>query len=141
MISIKGIVVLCIAALALMSGCAVGHEQVLSTNESQIKIRSIQSRVFDTSDKIGVLRAIIATLQDLRFVIDKADDDLGTVTATKYHERELRVTVTAKERGKSQMLVRANAQYHKQPVEEPVHYQEFFNALSKSLFLQAHQVD
>lgn len=132
---------LIISMICFMGGCAVGHDQVLASSESQLKLRSIQSRSFDTTDKLAVLRAVIATLQDLRFVIDKADDDLGTVSATKFVGRRLRITVTVKPRGETQMLVRANAQYHMSPVEEPEPYQEFFEALSKSLFLQAHEVD
>jgi hypothetical protein len=39
------------------------------------------------------------------------------------------------------MLVRANAQYNVTPVEDPKPYQDFFNSLGKSLFLQAQNVD
>jgi hypothetical protein len=129
------------AAFIFMSGCAVGNEQVLASNESQVKLRSIQSRVFDTSDKLKTLRAVIATLQDLGFVVDKADDVLGSVSATKLRGYQLRMTVTVKPRGHTQVLVRANATYNVYPVEEPKPYQTFFDALSNSLFLQAHNVD
>ena len=39
------------------------------------------------------------------------------------------------------VLVRANAQFNITPVEDPKPYQDFFNSLSKSLFLQAQNVD
>lgn len=126
-------------AALILSGCAVGNEQVLASQESQVKLRSIQSRYFDTSDKISTLRAVIATLQDLGFVVDKADDVLGTISATKIKGYRVRITVTVKPRGKQQMLVRANAQYNIQPIEDPKPYQTFFNALSKAMFLQANQ--
>ena len=48
------------------------------------------------------------------------------------------MTVNVTPRGASQMTVRASAQYNVTPIEDPVTYQSFFNALSKSLFLQAH---
>lgn len=136
-----GIVMLFVAIMLSSFGCATGHEQVLASPESQVKLRSIQSRYFDTTDKIKTLRAVIATLQDLGFVIDKADDQLGTVSATKARKYILRITVTVKPRGKTQMVVRANAQYDINPVENPKHYQAFFDALSKAMFLQAHNVD
>lgn len=85
-------------------------------------------------------RAVIATLQDLGFVIDRADLMLGSVSATKLDQFSLRITVSVRPRGE-QMLVRANAQYHTAPVEDPKPYQDFFNSLSKSLFLQAQNVD
>ena len=136
----------CIASFVLMavlltSGCVVGNQQVLAAEESQVKLRSIQSRVFDIDDKIAVLRAVISTLQDLNFIIDKADDELGTVSASKHQGENLRVTVTVKPHGKSQTLVRANAQYGSYPVEDPKPYQQFFEALSKSLFLQANKAE
>lgn len=101
----------------------------------------MQSRAFDTTDKNKMMRTIIATLQDLGFIIDKADTTLGTVSATKLDRYNLRITVTVKERGESQLIVRANAQYNIQPVEDPETYQQFFNSLSKAIFLTAHEVD
>jgi hypothetical protein len=79
-------------------------------------------------------------LQDLGFIIDRADATLGSVSATKLDSYLLKITVTVRPRGE-QMLVRANAQYNITPVEDPKPYQDFFSSLSKSLFLQAQNVD
>jgi hypothetical protein len=87
------------------------------------------------------LRSVIATLQDLGFVIDRADATLGAVTATKLDGYQLRVTVTVRGRGSTQLLVRANAQYEAMAVETPEPYQQFFESLQKAMFLTAHQVD
>ncbi len=127
--------------IVFLISCAPSTKQVLGTNESQLKLRSIQTRYFDTTDKNKMLRTVIATLQDLEFIIDKADSDLGTVSATKLNRYNLRMTVVVKERGESQLLVRANAQYNITPVEDPEPYQQFFDSLSKAIFLTAHQVD
>jgi len=121
--------------------CAPPLHQVLASGESQVKLRAIQTRAFDTADKTKMLRTIIATLQDLGFIIDKADANLGTVSATKLNIYNLRMTVTVRPRGETQLLVRANAQYNIQPVEDPATYQSFFNSLSKAMFLTAHEVD
>ncbi|MBW1700212.1 MAG: hypothetical protein JRH18_23785 [Deltaproteobacteria bacterium] len=129
---------LCFAAL---SSCVPSTKQVLATKESQVKLRSIQTRAFDTTDREMMLRTIIATLQDLGFIIDKADDVLGTVSGTKLDRYALRMTVTVRSRGETQLLVRANAQYEIYAVEDPEPYQQFFESLSKALFLTAHQVD
>ncbi|CAB1064479.1 hypothetical protein D1BOALGB6SA_9275 [Olavius sp. associated proteobacterium Delta 1] len=88
-----------------------------------------------------MLRTVIATLQDLGFIVDKADDVLGAVSATKLDRYTLRMTVTVRPRGATQLLVRVNAQYELIAVEDPEPYQQFFDALSQSIFLTAHQVD
>jgi hypothetical protein len=131
----------CLVLCAMLGGCAVSNKAVLETGGSAVELRSYQSRAFDTTDKEKTLRTIIATLQDLGFVVDKADATLGSVSATKLSGYELRMTVTVRPRGQTQLIVRANAQYKEKAVEEPKPYQDFFTALEKSMFLAAQQVD
>lgn len=131
-----------LAALLLLTACQTdSREQVLQTSESQVALRSIQSRAFETTDKPKTLRTIIATLQDLGFVIDKADAMLGTVSGTKLNGYAMRMTVSIRDRGTTQLIVRANAQYNIQAIEDPQPYQQFFAALEKAMFLTAQQVD
>ena len=113
----------------------------MKADQSQVQTRSIQTRAFDTTDKNKTLRTVIATLQDLAFVVDKADEVLGSVSATKLDGYQLRMTVTVRPRGETQLLVRANAQYNLKAVEDPEIYQDFFTSLGKSMFLTAHNVD
>ena len=133
--------VVMLVGLALACGCAPSTKVIMESDQSAVQLRSYQQRAFDTADKEQTLRTAISTLQDLGFVIDKADLDLGTVSATKLSGYQLRMTVTARPRGTTQMLVRANAQYMEKAVEDPKPYQDFFTALEKSMFLTAHQVD
>lgn len=130
-----------VAVGTVLTGCAVGTQQVLATGGSAVELRSYQQRAFDTADMQKTLRTVIATLQDLSFVVDKADADLGTVSATKLSGYQLRMTVTVRARGDKQVLVRANAQYIDKPVEDPKPYQDFFASLEKAMFLTAQQVD
>lgn len=133
----------CLAAIVVMlAGCQTdSRNQVLATSESQVALRSIQSRVFDTTDKNKTQRTIIATLQDLGFVIDKADATLGTVSATKLNGYAMRMTISIQEHGTKQTLVRASAQYNQAAIEDPLPYQQFFTALEKAMFLTAHDAD
>jgi len=126
---------------APMSGCVSSKSQILASEESQVKLRAMQTRAFETTDRTKLLRTIIATLQDLGFVIDTADETLGTVTGTKLDGYALRMTVTVRPRGNKQHQVRASAQYNLVAVEEPEPYQQFFASLSKAMFLTAQQVD
>jgi hypothetical protein len=86
------------------------------------------------------MRAVIATLQDLGFVVDKAAASLGIVSATRLSGYVLKMTVSVRTRGETQVLVRANAQYNLQAIEDPELYQRFFVALSQSMFLAAQQM-
>ena len=129
-------------AAAALVGCQTdSRDQILATDSSQVELRSIQTRAFDTEDRERMLRTVIATLQDLNFVIDKADDTLGTVSATKLDGYQVKMTVSVRPRGSAQLLVRANAQYNLAAIEVPLPYQQFFSALERSLFLAAHEVD
>ena len=137
----KKTVLIWIVFSLLIMGCATTQERLLDSDTSQVQLRSIQTRAFDTTDKEKTLRTVMATLQDLGFVIDKADSVLGTVSATKLNYYSLRMTVTVRPRGETQMLVRANAQYNVKPITDPEPYQQFFTSLEKAMFLTAHQAD
>jgi hypothetical protein len=133
--------------LLILTGCMTTHDRLLDMDTSQVQLRSIQSRAFDTTDKEKTMRAIIATLQDLGFMLDRADYTLGVVTASKsradvlHAPGSMRMTVTVRPRGEKQLMVRANAEYQLMPLTEPKPYQNFFNSLEKAMFLEAHEVD
>ncbi len=120
---------------------ADSRQQILAMDSSQVAIRSIQTRAFDTTDKNLTVRNIIATMQDLGFVVDKVDEVLGTVSGTKLSGSATRMTVTARPRGQKQMAVRASAQQGLQAISNAEAYQQFFAALEKSMFLSANQID
>jgi hypothetical protein len=89
-----------------------------------------------------MLRSVIATLQDLGFVLDSGELGLGTVSGTKYiHTSPMRITVSVLPRGADQLLVRASCELRRKPVKDPVTYQRFFAALSKAVFLDAKEVE
>ncbi len=131
-----------LGVVLMLAGCQTdSRQQILATTKSQVELRSFQTRAFDTTDKEKTLRTVMATLQDLSFVLDKADAVLGTVSGTKLDGYQLRITVTVRPRGETQMLVRANAQYNITAVEDPEPYQQFFVALERAMFLTAHEVE
>ena len=131
-----------VAAALLLAACQTdSKEQILATDRSQVELRAVQTRAFDTTDRDLTIRAVISTLQDLGFVIDKADATLGTISATKFGGYAMRMTVTVRLRGKTQTAVRASAQYNINAVSDAQPYQEFFAALEKSMFLTANEVD
>ena len=146
----SGILTAAIVTLIALSGCTSSKEQLLKMDESQVKLRSMQTRAFDTTEKDKMLRTVISTLQDLGYIVNEANEVIGTVSARKTHiryrvfkkiESPLLITVIVRPRGETQLLVRANAQYNQKAVEDPLVYQNFFTVLEKSIFLTAHEVD
>lgn len=128
-----------------LAGCQNPNQpQLIMSTKGAVELRSMQSRAFDTTDRNKALRAVIATLQDLGYTIDKVEPAAGSVSATKL--ANLRLTATVNARGTSQTAVRANAIF-KLPgadtqVDDPLFYQQlFFEPLSKAMFLQALQVE
>lgn len=128
------------AAAVLLGGCASTNQRVLDSDQSQVELRGVQTRSFQTTDKPATIRAVVATLQDLGFVLDKADLDLGTVSGTKLKGYELRMTVSVRPGGTGTVLVRASGQYNLKPITDAAPYQDFFAALGSALFLQAQNV-
>ncbi|MEO0034752.1 MAG: hypothetical protein RLZZ501_775 [Pseudomonadota bacterium] len=133
---------LLLLGIAALAACQTdSRQQVLLTDRSQVELRAVQTRAFDTADKALTLRNVIATLQDLGFVIDKVDETLGMVSATKLSGYALRMSVSIRPRGAGQVAVRASAQYNLAAVSDPAPYQQFFAALEKAMFLTANQID
>jgi hypothetical protein len=128
-------------ALLPLVACTMPRAADVAGEQSQLEIRQMQSREYDSLDKRMALRSTIATLQDLGFYIDNADLDLGTVTATRHSGQTLRMTVTARERAGDRVVVRANARLGEIGITEMDTYQDFFVALDKAIFLTLNDVD
>jgi hypothetical protein len=131
---------LILVPILALSACA-SRNVAITASDSQVHVRQMQTRVYDSLDKHDTLRSVLATLQDLGFVIDTADYEMATITATKLEEYQLRVTVTVKDRNDSQLAVRANARIDDQIIDNPGTYQDFFTVLDKAIFLARHNVD
>ncbi len=128
--------------VALLGACQVdSRQQVLASVNSQAAQRVISTRAFDTADRARVMQAVIATLQDLGFVVDRADDVLGTVSATRYGGGLVRFTVTIRPGGARRTIVRASGELNQHELSDPAPFQRFFEALSQALFLQANDIE
>ena len=126
--------------VALLMACISTHDSVMGTQHSQLQTRNYQSRSFETDDRGMVLRSVISTMQDLGFIIGRADEKLGTITGTSFANGS-KLTVSVRATGPNRIVVRANAQAGLNEIADPKPYQNFFNALSQSLFLEAQMVE
>lgn len=113
-------------------------KELLALTDAQMKIRSYQTRAFDVKDRNKVLRSVVASLQDLGFIIERANGPLGLVTAGKFGlggRGFVELTVTVRAKGEKQTEVRVNAVFNTKPIEDPKIYQNFFIAVEQSLFV------
>ena len=136
----KKILIILFVALSVSSCSTVRQKSVLGSVYSQTETKNYQSRKFDTNDKDSVLRAVIATMQDLGFIIDSADEGLGVVSGTSF-KNDSKLTVSVRPFEEKQMLVRASAQTKKKELKEPVAYQNFFDSLSRVLSVEVHEIE
>jgi hypothetical protein len=130
-----------LAGSLLLYGCSTPEtpKDLLAPTEAQLKIRSMQTRAFELTDRNTAMRGVIASLQDLGFIIERANEPLGLVTAARFAEPNyydvVSVTVTVRQDTKDKLTVRVNAIYNNKPIEDPKVYQNFFASLERSLFL------
>lgn len=80
---------------ALLPGCSIqwgaqiqwdANKQILLSEKSQVQMRALQTRVYDTTDRNLIMRAIASTLQDLYFDIDVLDEKLGLISGKKLYQ-------------------------------------------------------
>ena len=124
-----------------LTGCVSPPEpppNLLAPDAAQMNLRNMQTRTFDVADRNQALRAVIAALQDLGFIIERANEPLGLVTGARFAEPRwvdvVGVTVTVRPQGNGEMLIRANAIFNNEPITDPKIYQNFFATLERSLF-------
>ena len=151
--------------------------EALSLDPESLKLRQIQTRVFQTDDEIKVLIACSSLLQDLGFTIDESETGLGVLVGSKDRSalnagqiigsiiagaltgvnipweknQKMRASVITRPVGdKKNIAVRVTFQRIvwnrdnkisiREGLTEPKMYQEFFDKLSKALFLEAQEI-
>jgi hypothetical protein len=125
-----------------LAGCASPPKEpvnLLAPTEEQAKIRNLQTRTFDIADRKVAMRGVISALQDLGFIIERANEPLGMVTGARFAEPHyydvVGVTVTVRSANAEQMTIRANAIYNNEPITDPEVYRNFFATLERSFLL------
>lgn len=123
---------------ACVGGPQKAPKELLALDEAQMKIRSFQTRAFDVKDQNKVMRGVVASLQDLGFIVERANGPMGLVTAGKFGPNGngfVELTVVVRAKGAEQTEVRVNALFNTKPIEDPKVYQNFFIAVERSLFV------
>src|SRR5512134_323792 len=139
-IQVVGAVVI-VTGSVMLQGCVAPEprQELFAPTDAQMKIRSAQTRTFEVKEHTVAMRGVIAALQDLGFIIERANEPRGLVTAARFAEPNyydvLGVTVTVRQESEGRTMIRANAIYNSKPIEDPKVYQNFFATLERSLFI------
>ena len=104
-----------------------------------MKMRNMQTRIFDINNRVVAIRGVIQALQDLGFIIERANEPLGIVTGARFAEPNfydvVGVTVTVRADGSDRMAIRANALFNNEPITDPEVYRNFFATLGKAFMV------
>jgi hypothetical protein len=131
------------AVVMVLGACATAPPEppvpLLAPTEEQMKLRNMQTRNFDITDRMVAMRGVITALQDLGFIIERANEPLGLVTGARFAEPNfydvVGITVTVRTLNEKQTTIRANAIFNNEPITDPEVYRNFFATLERSLFI------
>lgn len=171
------------AIFVLITFCMLGCQphippEALQLDEDSLKLKQLQTRVFDTHDEPKVITACASLLQDIGFNIDESETHLGVVVGSKDRSavnagqvvgaillaaltgavipvdknQKMRACVITKPVGEKSDRIAVRVTFQRivwntqgqvttlEGLTEPSMYMEFFDKLSKSLFLEAHEL-
>ena len=116
-------------------------EPTLALEPEALAQRQLETRRFDTSDELRLLRASLMVLQDEGFQLDEMESDLGVVTATRSGQPGITVSLVSRRvtGNDDSVAVRVTFQhgYAGGRLTDATIYQEFFARLSKAVSLEA----
>ena len=127
---------ICILCLLLPACSTTDARESLAAPENARALREAQTRRFEASDPVLLLKTTMAAMQDLQFVIDDAEPALGLATGTALMDgARIRLCVFVRPVGEDEYSVRAVV--HRGPIlaEEPRVYRDFFDALGVAMAL------
>ncbi len=153
----------------MLSSCVMN--QPAEEKITQLQVREIQTREFDTTDTKLVMKSMMNVLQDEGFIIKNAVSDLGLLSAEKNIDIEnkasamLLTLVSENPRWNKHQTLEASANVSEygcktrvrvnfqiktidnygcpanvETVTDPCMYQEFFDKVSKGIFIQEQHI-
>ncbi len=137
------VVGLCALFMSGLAGCASSPPEepvnLLAPTDEQMRLRNLQTRTFDVSDRTTAIRGVIQALQDLGFIIERVNEPLGIVTGARFAEPKfydvVGVTVTVRSAAAGRITIRVNAIFNNEPITDPEVYRNFFATLERSFFI------
>jgi hypothetical protein len=126
------------------------HAAALAPTESVANLRAIQSRRFDTVNTRLLMQASIGVLQDMGYTVTESREEFGVVVGSKATPVPVRVQIVIRRQpDQGSSIARATFQFPTPPQvanfmpetrTDVLLYREFFDKLSQSVFLTAHDI-
>jgi hypothetical protein len=136
------------------------QSRIFDTTDERRVLEAVIATLQDLGFQVAVLDEVLGVVSGKKFVSHGNepwiydpyyslynDDSLVAFIKTyrtwgpfRHREDLVRLTVTVRERNAEQLIVRASAQYHLRPAEDPEPYQKFFRTLEQTLFVEQHLV-
>jgi hypothetical protein len=145
-------------------------KEALQLSQESFELRQLQTRSFSTTNEKKLLIAGAGVLQDLGYNIDESETGLGVIVGSKDRDateagqvaalgggsmpidknQKIRASLITRPAGKGKTNLRVTLQRivwntqgqvsKVQSIEEPEIYQDFFDKLSKAVFLNANEI-
>ncbi|MCA3376119.1 MAG: hypothetical protein INF64_03230 [Roseomonas sp.] len=147
--------IICAILLIGLGGTGCGpqgerHAAALAPTESVSNLRAIQSRRFDTVNTRLLMQASIGVLQDMGYTVTESREEFGVVVGSKATPIPVRVQIVIRRvPDQASSIARATFQFPTPPQvanfmpetrTDALLYREFFDKLSQSVFLTAHDI-
>nr|WP_294555043.1 hypothetical protein [uncultured Rhodopila sp.] len=141
-----------LAASGCMTPTPEQQAGALTLQAGALDSRQVQARRYDMHDEQGLMAATLGVLQDLGYTVNETSAGAGMISASKDRQgARIRVSVVVRPSAdRAGMIARVSFQaisapvFGQQPQIETITdnavYQQFFERLSQSLFLEAHQI-
>lgn len=127
---LRALLLVAVSWLALDAQAAVPE---WSLPDDYLRQRESQTRKWQAAGEIELLRAVMAAMQDLEFVLDDVESSLGLVIGSRFIAgRRVRLVVLVRPLRPGTHSVRACAYLFGAPLKDPVAYQDFFDALGRA---------
>lgn len=122
----RALLIITILIASVLSGCTIVRSGKPDTTKTQLQLREIQTREFDTNDVKLVMKAVFNVLQDDGFVVKNVVTELGLISASK------ELQISANTTGKSDIwtdifesLVKSSGQHNTRNSHESLKFDKF----------------
>ena len=120
-------------ALSLITAAATRAESPFATNREPAQ-PTRHTRDFAAPDLQRARRLAIATLQDLGFALENADNETGTLIASRLDTHPLRLTVTISAKSETEITAAVGTAYANTELPDPRPANTFFATYEAALF-------